>query len=986
MRKIKIVLFCLLITLIFVSYIWTEDVDQKLQFAKKLFKDGYYGLCITQLEKIISVSQTQKDLDEVYYLLAESYFQNKDYTKAQEKFERLQKNPAVKNYLDAAAMRQGDIQYINENYEEAIKIYDRFIEKYPNSKHLNDVYFWTAASYQKLYKQEEAIKYYNLVQGEKEEEAKLNAAFLYFTLGESDKSEKLCEQFILDYPKSEFVWKIRLILSKISIQKNRFEKALSILNSITANSENLEVINEAYLNISKIHYTKKRYEDAVKYLDLILKSENDKFKETAVFSKIDILYAQEKLDDTIYLINKAKNEYPSSEFIPYAYVIKSNIHLSRNEFKETADACEFALSAFPENEYKGELLLNLGKAYFKSNNAAEAEKSFLKLKELEGEYKELADYYLAETEKEKGNEKGYSEKLLELAGKSDNPEIIKASYQELAQYYYENEDYEKAENYAEDYLKKYPDSSNKLEFKYLLQNIYYDSEQYGKAVDIFKEVSKEYDKSELVYFYYNGAYSYFQEQKYWPAADIFLQMVTMRSADTAVKLDARERLGDCYYNLGKYDKAVEQYNFIIGNKSADTDMMQRAVQKSAMSYDKLTQYTEALKVYSENSNLFRDRKDFYYWNMGELSFKKDDYSGAVSYYDKIITDYPDSDYYFAARIGKANSNYNAKNYAKAQINYTQLLEDSNLSGEQQREVIQNIVWTFLAQDKPDLAVQWINDYLSKTDNSRLKKALSLQKANIYKDSEQFAKAKEDYLEYLRRYPDDKNNAEIFYWLGWMAAKEEKYAESAKYYNDGIKLYPKEDISEKSKLELAKITYYQLNQKDEGIKLLESQTFSEHSNSMEPIYLFNLGKMYTDLPAPEKGRDYFDLIIKKYPSNPLYYDALLEKGKLLFKNENYNEAIDLFLKIIESRKDETGAEAQFYLAESYEKLDNVQEALLQYMKIDFQYSAYEYWTAKAWLKAGIIYYNNNDLDKSKQLLKKIPEKFPELHKEAQEYLK
>lgn len=155
------------------SILKSNDAELKYTYAKKYFEAKKYGRASSLLEDVVSTFKGTSKAEESLYLLAQSYYYNKDFTTATQYYktyyttypkgeyvEIAHFNAAYGMYLDSPDYRLDQSQTIS-----AISEFQNFIDLYPHSE-----------------KVDEAQKYMFELQ-DKLAEKELGAVRLYYNLG-----------------------------------------------------------------------------------------------------------------------------------------------------------------------------------------------------------------------------------------------------------------------------------------------------------------------------------------------------------------------------------------------------------------------------------------------------------------------------------------------------------------------------------------------------------------------------------------------------------------------------------------------------------------------------------------------------------------------------------------------------------------------------------------------------------------------------------
>ena len=87
--------------------------------------------------------EIEKTPDQVYAEAKEAVA-NKEYKKAAERYEDLEKNYPYWEKINIAMMEKAQVEYDGRQYEDALQTLDRFIELYPADAHIDRAYYLTA--------------------------------------------------------------------------------------------------------------------------------------------------------------------------------------------------------------------------------------------------------------------------------------------------------------------------------------------------------------------------------------------------------------------------------------------------------------------------------------------------------------------------------------------------------------------------------------------------------------------------------------------------------------------------------------------------------------------------------------------------------------------------------------------------------------------------------------------------------------------------
>ena len=148
------------------------DLEVKYTYAKKYFDQKKYTRSAALLEDVVPMFRGTSHAQEALYLLAQSYYGLKDYSAATQYFSTYYKTYPKGDYTELARYYAAYGQYLDspipqldqsQTYE-AIKLFQEFLEFFPQSEYKDEANRALFELYEKLaFKELQAIKlYYNL--------------------------------------------------------------------------------------------------------------------------------------------------------------------------------------------------------------------------------------------------------------------------------------------------------------------------------------------------------------------------------------------------------------------------------------------------------------------------------------------------------------------------------------------------------------------------------------------------------------------------------------------------------------------------------------------------------------------------------------------------------------------------------------------------------------------------------------------------------
>lgn len=199
-------------------------VEERLNYAIKLYNDGDYQQAITQLEAIILQYPGSDVIDDAQFYLAQSRFKRKEYILAASEFSRLIQNIPASPFIPDAQFMLAECYYkLSPNYtldqrftSKAIEEYQAFIDFFPSDTRVPEAEKKIKELNEKL-----AKKIFNSAQIYEKMEY-YNAAILYYS------------QVVETYHDTPYAPKSSYRKIKLLIQKQRTKDAIEEINNFIA--------------------------------------------------------------------------------------------------------------------------------------------------------------------------------------------------------------------------------------------------------------------------------------------------------------------------------------------------------------------------------------------------------------------------------------------------------------------------------------------------------------------------------------------------------------------------------------------------------------------------------------------------------------------------------------------------------------------------------------------------------------------------------
>ncbi|MEW7280426.1 tetratricopeptide repeat protein [Aquimarina sp. 2201CG1-2-11] len=523
-------------------------------------------------------------------------------------------------------------------------------------------------------------------------------------------------------------------------------------------------------------------------------------------------------------------------------------------------------------------------------------------------------------------------------------------------------------NEAKKFLNRVEDSPEySAKAKYYLGFIAYEGDNYKEADKLFDEV-KDLDQ-------YNKNLSYFQSDMNFKS-DNFQGAINeglkqLPGAKPSEKSELNKIIGESYFNLGKYDKAIPYLKEYKGRKGKwnNTDYY-----LLGYAYYKQGDYPNAISEFNKIVDGDNATSQNAYYHLAESYLKTDQKQQALNAFKNA------SEMDFEAKI-KEDATYN---YAKLSYEIGNSYESA-----------------------PKVLLSYLEEYPNTESEEEIKELL----ISSYITSKNYKEAM-DLLEGSRNYADKEVYQKVAFYRGVELYNESNYTEAISYFDTSLKEQVDAGFTARAIYWKSESDYLLTNFNEAliGFKQFQGSTGASTTKEYRSID-YNLGYTYFKLKQYPQAADHFDafsknedvdearradtylrladshFISRKYwPAMEAYNLAIKSNGsdadyahyqKAIsygFVNKPGKKISDLEMFLKTYQKSTYRDDAMFALGDVYISENKIQRGIEAYDRLikDIPRSSY---VPKAILKQGLVYYNGNKGDRALTKFKRVVAEYP-----------
>lgn len=496
---------------------------------------------------------------------------------------------------------------------------------------------------------------------------------------------------------------------------------------------------------------------------------------------------------------------------------------------------------------------------------------------------------------------------------------------------------------------------------------------------------------------YGIGYAYYNTKEYTKAREHFeayVRAIEQKSGgNPGGKLNYEDvliRLADTYYVAKNYNQAVNTYEKAIRYNSPDAGYAyyQKGVIEGIQG--KTQTAISSLETVTDRfpDSPYRDDAVF---QKAQINFEEGEYQDAINGFSRLIQTNPQSNLVPYAYLRRALAYTNRQQYAQASSDYKEIIRNytdhstanSALLGLQEVQALSGE-----AEDD-------FSDYLTlyKQANPENKDVANIEfesAKNLY-FTQKYQAAVDRLREFIDNYPDNANVDEARYYIAESYYRSDQLDQALRYFyqiaEQGTSSRLSRAIQRIGELEQQQDNHGQAIQSFRRLAKIarnKREQFNAWSGMMTSYYA--LGQQ--DGQLLDSVDYYANLIMEKGNVSAAAENmAMLYQGKAAYERENYEKAIDSFLKTLNTAKDEYGAEAQYLMAQIQFDQGKYVESIETLYDLNKNFSIYEDWLGKSFLLIADNYIALEENFQAKATLNSVIENspLPYIREQAQQKL-
>ena len=472
---------------------------------------------------------------------------------------------------------------------------------------------------------------------------------------------------------------------------------------------------------------------------------------------------------------------------------------------------------------------------------------------------------------------------------------------------------------------------------------------------------------------YGLGYAFFNQQIYDRALFNFKDYVNKALKTDPNLPDGTLRLADSYYVSKSYADALTNYRKAIQLNSPDKDYayvqsgvvlgIQRKYQEA------MTEFDVVIKNYPQSR--FIDEAIF---QRAQLDFEQGNYGSAVSGFTKLLDTQKSSRFLPYAYTRRASSYYNLKDYNKTAADYISVIEKFP-SHPVTNDILIPLQEALTLAGRPAEFDKYLTTFKTANPGAKGIESVEYESAKTLYFNQDYQRAIQNLNNYIAGYPESPRLSEAKYYQAESYYRLREFSKALDIYNglakDNTFAMASKVVARVAELEFKAgnferaIPDFRVLSK---MAITKKDQFNAWSGLMESHFL---------LAAYDSSNYYAKLILEKGNVNAgAQNKASLFLGKAAKAKGDYETAKDEFLTTLNTAQDEYGAEAKYLLAEILYLSKDYKQSNETLISLNRDFSSYTDWVGKSYLLLADNYLALGDSFQTKRTLQSLIENFPQ----------
>ena len=983
----------------------------KFEFMRRvLFLLGMIAVCLSMAGQR---SYLFEHPDRLFYE-GKEFFELQNYPGCIDKLEAYKKQSADNGLIQEADYMLAVITF-EQGRSDAVDIMEAFLNHYPDTRHENEICFLIGSAYFAAEQYDMALYW-------------LNESELYYL--SAKQQEDYCFRMAYSLLQSGRMDESRAYFLRTQQIGPTYREAASFY-------------------VAYIDYATEKYDSALPEFNRL--RNNPAYREMSLYYIAQIYYTQNQYERVITSGEEILKQYPDGEYNDEIYRILGNAYYQQgNQTK----AMEYLRRYVNANSFpmRGELYL-LGICYYNEGDCQRAIETLLKVVNIQDALTQNAYLHLGQCYLKQDNKNNARMSFEQAANASFDRQVQETAMYNYALLIHETSfsGFGESVSIFENFLNTFPDSQfadmvndyltevylttknyesalvsiNKIrnpgaKIQEAKQNILfqlgtqaYTNQEQAKAIAYLNEVIAMGIHDRTVYYdaYFWRGEAYYKQNEFGKATADFQSYLSNAPRQTETYLLASYNLGYCYFKQKNYSQALTAFRqYVNSERNTSATSLADAYNRIGDCQFQNRQFAAAEENYQRAASLQPSAGDYGLYQRGFVLGLQQDYQGKIAMMDRLIQEYPSSQYIDAALYEKGRSYVLLEIYNSAANVFNQLLADyphSSLA----REAGLQLGLLYFNSNQLDKAVDAYKQVISMYPGSEQAKVAMQDLRAVYVDMNDVASyasyvnslggtiqieineqdsltyfaaerlftrgdnegAQRSLRNYLSTFPQGAFSSNANYYLGSIAFSQHDYAEAKQRFAT-VMASGDTKFREDALARTAEMLYLEKDYIAAMNSFKQLQTVAESTENRDAAKLgFMRCAQFTD--QHREALQAADELLRNTRLSPeIAAEARSLRAKsYLALNESAGAEADL-LELSKDMRTVYGAEAKYILSNLYftrNELDKAEKELLDFIQ---KGTSHQYWLARGFVLLADVYIRKGDESQARLYLTSLQQSY------------
>lgn len=980
-----------LIILIFSVTVFAQAISDRYYDAMNAFNNGRYVESARLFDEFFTNYEMR---DELYasakYFYSEALIKINKNDQAAVGYEYIVNNFKWTNYRDKSLYKLGLIYYQDKLYENSRDRFRTLLEEHPNSEHAGSALYWIGESFAEENRLEDAIQFLQEAVDKGRDNRYIDyslftLASIYERIGDYESAVRYYDELLSFHRSSPLAVSAQIRIGICYFNLKDYHSSILELNNPMLSELPLNLYSESLYLLANSYYRVQDYRNAEKtYLEIIQNFPASEVIRDVQYGLAWTYFQQGKYQDAYKLFHFLSTGRDALAEKSFYWKAESKRYAGQEV--EAFNLYKEFVEKFPRSPLVQGVQYQMGVLYFNSRQLDLSERYLLaSTSSTDPLVRARAFTMLGDLELNK-------RQFISARNKFETAVNIPVADDDVRNramlglgvaLYYMNQYKDAIEALTDIDIRDKNFERDRVNF-YLAEN-YFASGNFKEAIVRFSNVdpkNKEFGNLAL----YGKAYSYFNSGDYENAAYQFLEFTKLFPNDPKI-IDVRLRLADSYYGSRNFTAASNIYKQLFASgRTAINDPY--AHYQYAQALYKAGNINEARNEFRTISEKYprSEYADASLFTVGWISFQQSSFTDAIMNYKTVLSTYPNSGLAPIVYYSIGDSYFNLARYDSA-ITYYQRVMLNYPNSNYVFDAVNGLQYSYVAMGQPERAIATIDEFISRNPALSFSDQVFFKKGEIYYSIRNYEKAKMSYKEFAANYPRSKFVPDAYYWIGKSAQNQGQFEEAVFNFSRVFESYTNSEVASAAVIELGNIYNAQKNF-TAAINIYNSALDKLPKSVKIPEILFMKGMTLLAMNDIPNAYEVFDEIIM-YHRTTIFADlSKFEVGMIELSSGRFDNAVQLFKDLAESRSDDLGAKSQYYLGVTYFDQRRFTDAITALVRVRTIFSTYDQWLAMSFLKLGECYVELKDIEQAKEMYRIVLTKHggDEFGKEAQNRLR